>query len=96
VLTQLIGAADDPRCQRRRQAHALLLVELWVLKRRQAFELVEQRRGQPCFLDEQPLAQDSLHYPWERFGDHGSSRSNLDGQGASRMPLTFAADDPGA
>ena len=55
---QVLGARDDPRRQRRRQPHALLLVELRVLEGGKPLDLVQERRGQAGLLDEEPLRED--------------------------------------
>ncbi len=49
VLSQFLGAVDHPRRQRGGEPHALLLVELGVLERREPLDLVQQRRGRPPF-----------------------------------------------
>ena len=44
VFRQILGARDHSRRRRRRQAHALLLVELRILEGGEAFDLVQERR----------------------------------------------------
>ena len=60
VLRVVLGAADDARRERRRQAHRLLLVELGVLESGQAFDLVDDVRRQTCRLHEQELRENGL------------------------------------
>ena len=43
MLWSILGAADDSRYERCRQAHCLLLVELGILKRCETLDLVDQR-----------------------------------------------------
>ena len=57
MLREIFGAGDHPRGERSRQPHALLLVELRILEGRNTLDLVEQRRGQTCLGDEEPLRE---------------------------------------
>jgi hypothetical protein len=43
-----------------REPHLLFLVELRVLERGQALDLVQQRRGQSRLLDEEPLGENGV------------------------------------
>jgi len=42
VFRKLFGAGDDPRRDRRRQPHAVPLVEFWVLEGGEPLDLVQQ------------------------------------------------------
>jgi hypothetical protein len=57
---KLLGAADDPWREGRREAKVLLLEELGILKGRQSLDLVEERRVETLLLDEEPLSEDGV------------------------------------
>ena len=57
MLREILRARDDPRRRRRREAHALPLVELGVLKGGEALDLVQERRGDAVLRDEQTLGE---------------------------------------
>ena len=61
MLREIFGAGDHSRGERRRQSHALLLVELRILEGRNTLDLVEQRRGQTRLRDEEPLREHRRH-----------------------------------
>ena len=49
MLWQIVGARDHPRSERRRQASLLRPVEFRVLEGREAFDLIQEGRGQAAF-----------------------------------------------
>ena len=55
MLRQFLGTGDHARSERRGEAEALLLVELGILKRCQALDLVEVGRRQASLCHEEPL-----------------------------------------
>jgi hypothetical protein len=81
VQREILCACDDPWRRRRRQPHALPLVELGVLEGREALDLVDHGRGKPRLLDEEALGEHGAHLPRERLR-HARSRSG------ARLPPT--------
>ena len=54
---EFLGARDHPRYRRGRQSHALLLIELRILERREPLDLVQKGRREALLRDEQPLRE---------------------------------------
>ena len=74
MFRELLGAGDDARGGRRREPHALFLVELGILEGRKPLDLVEERRWEAGLLNKQALREHGPHLFRQRAGDRNGAR----------------------
>src|SRR4030095_14173447 len=80
VMREILRAADDARRSRGRQPHALFLVELWVLKSGESFDLIQERRREAHCFDEETLREHGAHFSRQGPGNgHKPTRTRRSG-----------------
>jgi hypothetical protein len=71
----LLRTSDHPGRLRRREPEVLPLVELGILEGGEPLDLVEEGRGKPGLLDEQPLGDDDADFGRQRSLDQGPPKA---------------------
>jgi hypothetical protein len=75
VLRVVFGATDDTRSASCGEPHRLLPIKQRILKRRQPFDLVDDRRRQADLFQKEELRLDAVDAGGKRTGNDGSAAS---------------------
>jgi hypothetical protein len=74
VAGVVLGTGDDAGSHRRGESERLILIEFGILKRRDPFDLINQRRGQALLFDIKALGNGNIDTSRHRFAKMNSSR----------------------